>query len=289
MRANKHNLFSKRSISIIALLTAVFLFAVYQLLWGKLLPYSPITPGFSKHDFSNVVFYVQEGAAYDEFQNINGLFPAIEKFHELNFKEKPRIYIFRDDESYRRHSITKARFNAYPNGSIIVAPWAVREAKEGILSLEIYLTHELSHTLLYQNMGSIAAYIYYPRWLLEGIAVYSSHQMGTSWYPSKAETYELIKQGNFMPPELFNTRKEEQVSLNAKYKIAFIYSELGCFVDYLVTAYGRDKFIEYMKIQRTTWDHNQAFKSTYQIDLEKGLLDFKNQVNERSTKEFDQK
>ena len=88
--------------------------------------------------------------------------------------------------------MTRARFYAYPNGRLVVAPWAVDESEKGIISLEIYIKHELSHVLLYQNMSFVAAY-YYPQWLMEGIAVYSTNQMGTSWYPDKIKTYEIIK------------------------------------------------------------------------------------------------
>ena len=106
--------------------------------------------------------------------------------------------------------------------------------------MEIYLRHELSHSLLNSNTGIIHAYKY-PAWLQEGIAVYSANQMGTSFYPNKSETYQAIKQGNFMPPLDFKTSREDRVKLNVKYPITFMYSEFACIVDYLAETYGKGK------------------------------------------------
>jgi GR25 family glycosyltransferase involved in LPS biosynthesis len=252
----------------------------YQLLWCKLFPYSPVKIGFMKHNLSNVVVYAQNGSTYYDYNKIDTLISAIEKFHNLNFIRKPEILFFRDSNSYSQRSITKARFCAYPNGSLVVSPWAVQEALDGKISMEIYLRHELSHTLLYQHMGVVTAYFFYPRWLLEGIAVYSTNQMGTSWYPSKKETYNYIRQGNFLPPEYFNTKKEDEVKLEVKYKTTFMYSEFACIVDYLIETYGKQKFIQYMAQLLDSCQHDKVFRDVYGIDFENCLHNFKRYVSE---------
>lgn len=251
---------------------------VYSFLFGKLFPYSPIIVGFSKHEQSNTIMYIENGTKFDEHHKIDSLIPLIEEFHQLKFFEKPKIFIFRDKESYLRRSITKARFFAYPNGSLVVSPWAVKEAKEGTISLEIYLHHELSHTLLFQNMGTLAAYIYYPKWLLEGIAVYSSNQMGTSWYPSKEETFEYIRNGNFLPPKYFKTDKEDRINLDVKYRVTFMYSEFACIVDYLIEKYGKEKFLSYIKDLSINSNHDQVFNNIYGIEFNKCIENFKESI-----------
>lgn len=255
----------------------------YEFLWGKLFPYSPVKIGFAKYKLSNIVIYVQNGAVYKDLQPIDSLFPSIEDFHQLKFLQKPDIYIFRDRENYLQRSISKARFCAYPNGSLFISPWALKEADEGTISLNIYVKHELSHTLLYQHMGFIIAYFYFPRWLLEGIAVYSSNQMGTSWYPGKEETYEFIKEGNFMPPASYNSDKEDSVQINVKNRIAFIYSEFGCIVDYMITTGGKDKFLNYMKTLLHNNNHDQVFKDIYGISFDKFLINFKEFIQMRKS------
>jgi len=255
----------------------------YEFLWGKLFPYSPIKIGFTKYELSNIVVYIQNGAEYKDLKAIDSLFPSIEDFHQLKFLKKPDIYIFRDRENYLQRSISKARFYAYPNGSLFISPWALKEADEGTISLKIYVQHELSHTLLYQHMGFITAYFYYPRWLLEGIAVYSSNQMGTSWYPGKEETYEFIKEGNFMPPDFYNSDKEDKVQINVKNRIAFIYSEFGCIVDYMITTGGKDKFLNYMKTLLHNNNHDLVFNDIYGISFDKFLITFKESIKIRKS------
>ncbi len=272
----KHYTKSKLFFGVFLLL--LFMVLPYQFLWGKLFPYSPVKLGFEKFEFSNIVVYVQDGSETYDYKSLDSLIPSVENFHKLNFVNKPEIIFFRDANSYYQRTITKARFYSYPNGTLVVSPWAVKEALDNEISMEIYLKHELSHTLLYEHMGFITAYFFYPRWLLEGIAVFSSNQMGTSWYPSKNETYEYIRQGSFLPPEYFNTKKEDEVILNLKYKTAFVYSEFACIVDYLIENYGKDKFYEYMVKLFDSWHPEAVFKDVYGINFNTCLNDFRQDV-----------
>ena len=263
----------------IALPIIVLLLLSYELLWGKLFAYSPVKVGFIKNELPNIVVFTEKGSTFSNYEAIDTLIPAIEKYHALGFKNKPEIIIFSDEASYHQRSISGARFIVYPNGCLLVAPWAINEANEGKISLAIYLRHELSHTLLYQHMSKLAAYYFYPRWLLEGIAVSSSNQMGTSWYPSKEETYEYIRQGNYLSPTYMNTSKEDEAKLNVKYKTTFMYSEAACIVEYLMDVYGRDKFEQYMKQLLVSVNHDKTFKAVYGIDFEKCLQNFRQHVN----------
>lgn len=254
---------------------------LYGFLFGKLFPYSPVVVGFSKHELSNTKIYVQKGAEFTDFEKIDSLLPEVEQFHEWPFLKKPRIFIFKDNRSFYQRSSSRARFCAFFNGDIIISPWAMKEAEAGDISLEIYLKHELSHSLLHQHSGLVKA-IRYPRWLLEGIAVYSTHQMGTSWYPSKEETYQYIRNGNFMPPEYFKTKKEKEISLDVKYPITFMYSEFGCMVDYLVETYGKEKFVFYMKELTKDSNPHSVFQRIYLVAFDEYVRNFKKSITDQS-------
>jgi len=247
----------------------------YELLFGKLFPFSPLTIGFAKHELSNTIIYVQKGAEYEDFQRLDTLTPAVEEFHEMKFIKKPEIIIFKDSLGFIRRSLSKARFSAYPSGRLIVSPWALREDGEGKISLNIYIRHELSHILLMQYMGYLGAYRY-PQWLMEGIAVYSTNQMGTSFYPSKEETYHAIAEGNFLPPLDFKTGKEDKTIIYVKNPIAFKYSEFACIVDYLVISYGKEKLLLFMKKLLENSDNNKVFKEVYKIEFSEVIKNFKN-------------
>lgn len=250
---------------------------IYSLLWGKLFPYSPVILGFDKHELPHTIIYVQQGAGFKDFIRIDTLTTAVEKFHELKFIRKPKVFIFRDRDSYLQRSPSKARFCTFSSGSLIISPWALKEAEEGKISLEIYLRHELSHILIFDYNGFLSEFRY-PKWLLEGIATYSSNQMGTSFYPGKLETYQLMKQGNFIPPQFYGTKREDEVKLNVKYKEAFKYSEFACIVDYLICTYGREQFIKYMKLLFAESDNNTAFKSIYKKSFDEVISDFRKQL-----------
>ena len=255
-------------------------FVIYSFLFGKLFPYSPIIIGFSKYELTNTIIYIQKGTKYidiTDIKSVDALIPVVEDFHDLKFIRKPRLFIFKDSKNYFNRSISRARFCAFYNGDLVLSPKALKEVESGKISLKIYLRHELSHSLLHQHSGIIRA-SQYPAWLLEGIAVYSSNQMGTSWYPSKNETYNYIRKGNFMPPKYFKTSKEEQIRLDVKYRNTFMYSEFACIVDYLVEKYGKDKLILFMKKLTTNTNHDKVFKEVYGIEFRECIQNFKKSV-----------
>lgn len=269
----------KIKLSVLGVILILFLTLCYELTCGKLFPFTPVVIGFTKHELSNTIIYVQNGANYKDFQRLDTLTLYVEKFHEMKFNAKPEIFIFNDSLGFIRRSFSKARFSAYPSGRLLISPWALRENLEGKISLEIYVQHELSHVLLTQYMSYWRAYLY-PDWLMEGIAVYSTNQMGTSFYPSKEETYDLIVEGNFLPPLDYKTDKEDNVKLNVKYPIAFKYSEFACIVDYLITRYGKKKLLAFMKNLFENSNNNEVFKKVYNIEFSKVIQDFKKHVIE---------
>lgn len=249
----------------------------YIFIWGKLFPYSPIIIGFTERELPNAIIYIQEGNHFSNYDWADSIPSTVEAFHELKFRKKPMLFFFGDANTYARRSISKARVCAFTNGAVVVSPWAQQEDAEGKISLRVYLTHELSHSLLYQNMGLLAAWRY-PRWLLEGIATYSSNQMGTFVYPSKAETAALIKQGNWLPPAYFNTNEEDRVKLNVKHRMTFIYCEFACVVDDLIAHFGKERFLRYMKLLAHDSHHDAVFKEVFDIDFDVYLNDFRERI-----------
>ncbi|MCC7521903.1 MAG: hypothetical protein IT220_09745 [Flavobacteriaceae bacterium] len=269
----------KIRILIIGLLVTIFSVLTYELLWGKLFSFSPIIIGFTKYELPHSSVYVQNGGDISNLTRIDTLIPIVEDFHELTFSSKPKIFIFRDSISFIGHSLSKARFCVYPNGRLFISPWALKEDKEGKISLEIYVRHELSHSLIDQNAGLINAFRY-PQWLMEGIAVYSTNQMGTSFYPSKEETYRYIYQGNFLQPLDFKTKNEDKTKLNVAYRITFMYAEFACIVDYLIETYGKEKLLLFMKKLLIESDNDKVFKEVYTIEFSQVIQNFRNQVIE---------
>jgi len=248
---------------------------VHQLFWGKLFAYAPFFPGFSKRDTAGATIYVQRKARFAEAKAVDAWLSAVEETHGLAFVRKPKIFIFRDDGDYYRRSLSRTRFFTYPNGSILLRPGALQEATEGRISLEIYLKHELSHALLFQHMTTATAYGSFPRWLLEGIAVFRSGQRGTSWYPGKAETLDLIRRGNFFPPDDFGKKRGDFAALGVPNRSAFLYAEFACLVEALIESYGEDRFAAYLKRLMNGGRHVMVFREVFGTDFVDFLRNFR--------------
>ena len=251
----------------------------YLLLWGRLLPYSPIALGFGRKELDHVIVYNQVGNRFTD-HDVESLIADVEAAHGLKFQQKPKVFFFADRDSYTRRTTTKARLCAYPpvppgfNGAIVVSPWAQEEDLDGKIELKIYLTHELSHALLFQHM-TVFSLLRFPRWLLEGMATYSANQMGTSLYPGKAETLTMIKEGNWLPPDLYETSAEDQIPLRVKYRKTFMYSEFACIVDDLVRKFGQTTYLQYMKELLSATDHDAVFKTFFGVEFSDYLVRFR--------------
>jgi len=262
---------------LLLLASAVVLALVYELLFGKLLVYSPVLPGFSSQDLAHATFRVQSGAPPADVEQMDALLPLVEEAHGLRFTTKPRLIIFRDDASYRRLSPSKARFCAFYNGTLAISPRALREAAEGKISLSTYLRHELSHVLLFQHMDPLQAQRF-PKWLLEGIATYTGGQMGTPFYPSKEETYRLVRQGNYMPPEQFKTRAGDRLQLRVENRWPFVYCQFACLVDYLITTGGEERFWRYVSRLMEGGRNEVVFREAYGMEFGTAVQRFREHV-----------
>jgi len=278
---------------------AVCAVLVYLLVWGRFSPYGPVVYGFERHDLPDAVIYVERDDGHDtahaaagdssalspsmsDLVAIDALVAEVEEAHSLRFKSRPRLLLFRDSETYARRTTTRARACTYYNGTIVVSPWVQREDAEGVLSLGVYLRHELSHALLYQHMG-IRAALRYPKWLLEGIATWSAGQMGTFAYPSAEETYALIAAGTWMPPGVYRTSGEDDVPLEVDDRMTFMYSEFACIVDDLVARSGRETFFAYVTALMDDGDHETVFREAFGLGFDDYLDGFGARARLRAT------
>ncbi len=268
--------------------TVLLLIAViiYFFLWGRLFPFSPIIIGFEQKEFNKAIIYYREGTDISGLIIIDSLINQVEDFHQLNFKKRVKIFIFNSDKDYTRHTGHKTRFVTFPiYGRIFVSGKARKESEEGKIHLDVYLKHELSHSLLFQNM-SLYHSCYYPCWLLEGIAVYSANQIGVDGYFTKKETFDKIRNGYFLNPDdwgtLLKAKKESVKNFPLPNKYWFIYSEFACLVDNIIQNYGKDKFLQYMTELLEEADDKKAFQRIFGIEFNKYIDDFKNRVGYNS-------
>jgi len=259
--------------------------SIYLFLWGPLFPLSPIIIGFDQKEFAGATIYYHQGTDISKLINVNidKLIKETEDFHQLKFQKKVEIIICNsDNELARLTGGCKSLFVTTPvYGRIFISSKAKNEIKEKKINYLVYLKHELSHSLLFQNM-SLYRSQYYPGWLMEGIAVYSSNQMGVDGYYTKEETFVKIKEGYFLNPEDWGTTLLKRQGLNVinfplANKYRFIYSEFACIVDDLIQKYGKEKFNQFFIALLKNGHDNQIFQQIYGIEFNNYLDDFRNE------------
>jgi len=255
----------------------------YQFLWGRLFPFSPVIMGFEQKELNRGVLYYRRGIDISKYKILDNLIDQVEEFHRLQFKRKAEIFILDSDKEFMKLTGSNARFVTLPMyGRIFVSNKARKEIHEGKTHMDIYLKHELSHSLLYQNM-SLYRSQYYPGWLLEGVAVYSSNQIGTDGYFTKEETINKIRDGYFLNPDDWSTTLLKPQSKNVKdfpltNKYWFIYSEFGCLVEDIIQNYGKEKFLQYMTEALEEKDDKKVFLNVFGIEFNKYVGSFKNRI-----------
>jgi len=272
----------KKMISIIILL--LFALFIEQLLFGSLLPYSPVFFGFNKSENEKVIIYYHKDL-YLDIDKVTNIIAETEDFHELPYKNKTKIILTKSESEFYRYTFSKFRFLTVKN-RILVSGRNIKDNQNNKIHIYTYLKHELSHSLIYQNMSSIQ-FIQntVPGWLLEGIATYSSGMIGQDSYYSKEDVFKTINNGIFINPIDWKsgflvsespTVRDFPLSGNEKY--FFIYSELGCVIEDLILRYGKDLFIDYMKKSMVDKDNESVFYSVYGIKYESYILQFQEMV-----------
>lgn len=258
----------------------------YSLFFGRLIPYSPFPAVFRHQEFRRTVLYFHEGTDISDLPDFDTLIEQTERFHGLRFKRKVRIFLTLSDREMGRLTGARARFNSHPiYGSIFVSASAQRQYRDGTLDMAVFLRHEMSHSLVYQSMSLYHA-LFFPGWLMEGIATYSSNMMGVDRYYSKEKTYATIRRGLFLIPDDWGTIVRSPTAREKNFplpdRIFFFYSEFACIVDDLIALRGKEEFLLFLQHLMEDPDLEKGFPKVYGMKYQEYLEDFRTRV-ERST------
>jgi hypothetical protein len=270
----------KRKWAIAALSIAVLSLLVgYELLLGRLFPFSPVVVGFARHEHGTYALFDHGQPELPQLSFLSDVVAKEEQYHGMRFRSKPKIFFCRDDGEFHRLSGGKARFNAI-NGRLFVSQRAQDDARQGRIDLQTYLTHELSHCLLQQNM-SILRSLKMSRWLLEGVAMDCAEQVGVGLYPSRSQVYQVVAHGVFCEPDDFGTylsgEKGTALSCSMTNKTAFFYSEFGCMVEFIRSSYGTQRYQAFLKdvVGSHSLDVEKSFEAVFGKKLGDEIARFK--------------
>lgn len=265
--------------------TAFAILVIYELLLGRLFPFSPVVVGFSRREYGKVVVYHHQQPESSQLFYLDALVLDEEKYHGMAFRWKPEIFLCRDDGEFQRLSGGKARFNAV-NGRLFVSQRAQEDARQGRIDLRTYLMHEMSHCLLQQHL-SLLRQLQMPRWLLEGTAMDCAGQVGVGIYPPKAVVYDAVARGVFCEPADFGTTLKGErgtaISCVMTNKTAFFYSEFGCMVESIRSRHGAQRYKAFLNevVAGHPFDVERSFEKIYGTTLGEEIARFKTETRKR--------
>jgi hypothetical protein len=261
---------------------ALLLFALYHALFGRLLPFSPIILTFSRQEYQSATVYHHGQQEASHLAYLNDIIPYEEMYHGISFRRKPAIFLCTDDCEYEKLTGSKTRCISI-NGRVFVSQRMQDDVRQGKTDLRTYLTHELSHSLLQQQV-SILRSTQIPKWLFEGTAMDCARQVGTGVYPAKSTVYKLIAEGAFCEPADFgtylNAEKGTALTCPVDNKVAFFYSEFGCFVEFLRSSQGGQRYQAFLKdvVECDNLDIDKSFVRIFGIPLNDEFRRFTAQV-----------
>ena len=196
---------------------------------------------------------------YNEIADLLGL----NRFDYWTWDKRAKIYLFDTPEEYK-----KANSNL---------DWSVGLVTVGNKSIQSYLTapglldnvlpHELAHIIFREMVGFNNPAV--PLWLDEGVAIFherrSSNQSVKRYLAKKLRSDALMNLSQLYSFDLVHAKDKQSVEL--------FYFESCSLLDYLISVFGKDKFMSFCQHLRDYRDLTRALRATYSFDSQ---LEFEN-------------
>jgi len=183
-----------------------------------------------------------------------------------SFDERAKIYIYRDSDDY-----IKSGQADWSHGAAIAKEKTIRTFPQASGFFDTTLPHELGHIIFREFVGFRSNI---PLWMDEGVAMYQ--EKAKRWGANQA-VRGAISQGAFVPvPELTDVQRVE------KDFVPLFYAESASLVYYLITEFGKYKFVSLCKMLKGGTRFENAFIETYSRfkdfkDVNDSWLDYLNQ------------
>jgi len=230
-------------------------------------------PGYSKTEAQHVILYSKDNKLPGKLlPQVDSLISVTMSSHKMPFKKKVKIVFTNSEKEQYRYNWINAPFNTHPlTGKIYVCcPQDWLSADNAMLIHCI--AHELSHSLIYQNI-STSKLPGYPLWFMEGLAMYSSSMVGMGNYPAYSLTEKRITNGDFIKPKdwgtLMSYKSGPTVFSYKKDDINyFAYSEFAYIVKELIEKDGSVKFYKLLHQSISDEDFYHVFYSLYGVTFD---------------------
>jgi hypothetical protein len=216
--------------------------------------------GFAPSDDPRVL--VQSGkTALDLSTLVTKHLPAaidqVQKMQGYTLDKPLKIYVFDTEADYSRLGGCPPGSRACVFGSqLSLAPKLMSEA-DTVLAI---LTHELSHVLLQQRMGTWQI-SRVPPWFLEGLAVMVSDGGGTEGVGSQ-DAAAAIKSGQRFTPDMSKNWLSQKTASHYQLPHRLFYRQSALFVQHLKTAHS-SSFDDLMRRMHSGMGFHEAFERSF--------------------------
>ncbi|MDD5465890.1 MAG: peptidase MA family metallohydrolase [Candidatus Omnitrophica bacterium] len=216
-----------------------------------------------------VVFYkdASENSLNELAQKAENCYNSITEdlgFNRFNFwtwDNRAKIYLFNNHEEYKKETHA-ADWSA---GEANVASKTIMTFQTAPGFLDNILPHELAHIIFNEMVGFNNPAV--PLWLQEGVAGYQQRDISSV----KAYLANKLRQGNFI--SLDELSRTEVSGSRDRAKVELFYAESYSLVKYLISEFGRDRFVFFCQSLRDDKNLARALSKAYSFA---GMEDFEN-------------
>lgn len=180
-------------------------------------------------------------------------------FNRINFwtwDNRAKIYLYDNQDEYKKVN----RDLAWSSGAVIVRNKSIQTYITAQGLLDNVLAHELAHIIFREMVGFGNPAV--PLWLEEGVASFQERRAQN--LSVKNYLADKIRSGNFM--NLDQLRNFSTKTAENKQVINLFYVESYSLVNYLISEFGKDKFVLFCQYLRDKKDLTRAFRFAYSFD-----------------------
>jgi Peptidase MA superfamily len=172
------------------------------------------------------------------------------RFDFWTWDSRARIYLFDSQDEYMQST----QSSSWAGGQVDIGSKLIQTYVDAPGFLQDVLPHELAHIVFVEMVGYNNPAV--PLWLQEGVATYQQKDIRLI----KGDLAEMIRSGQYLNFEVLNSFQTQGAGED---KVRLFYAEAYSLVNYLITAFGKEEFVEFCRSLRDSRSLAGALNKIY--------------------------